>query len=120
MFVGGKEHSTTAKSRRIDFFFFLHRHLPSDKCDVICDLSAPAPIRYKWLRGQRGTVGKSICIHLSLLSAVDSAKYFSAGLQALSFLLGGKGRSVSSVRNASRMTNDADGQRLNGRREKAD
>ncbi len=40
-------------------------------------------IRYKWLRGQCETVGKSICIHLSLLSAVESANYFSAGLKAL-------------------------------------
>lgn len=42
-------------------------------------------IRYKWLRGQCETVGKSICIHLSLLSAVESANYFSAGLKALPF-----------------------------------
>lgn len=41
-------------------------------------------LRYKWLRGQLETVGKSIYIHLSLLIAVESANYFSAGLKALS------------------------------------
>lgn len=64
---------------------FLYRYLPPEKCDVSDDLSAPAVIRYKWLRVQCETVGKSICIHLSLLSAVESANYFSAGLKALSF-----------------------------------
>lgn len=64
-------------------------------------------IRYKWLRGQRETVGKSICIHLSLLSAVESANYFSAGLKALSLFAGWqKGARPSSARNAGRMTND--------------
>lgn len=68
------------------------RYLPPEKCYVSVDLSLLALFtRYKWLRGQRETVGKSICIHLSLLSAVESANYFSAGLKALSpfyFLLG--------------------------------
>lgn len=64
---------------------FLYRYLPPEKCDVSGDLSALALIRYKWLRGQRQAVGKSICIHLSVLSAVKSANYFSAGLKALSF-----------------------------------
>lgn len=64
---------------------FSHRYLPPEKCDVSGDLSALALIRYKWLRGKRETVGKSICIHLSLLSAAESANYFAAGLKALSF-----------------------------------
>lgn len=61
---------------------FLYRYLPPEKCDVGGDLSVLALIRYKWLRGARETVGKSICIRLSLLSAVESANYFSAGLKA--------------------------------------
>lgn len=62
---------------------FLYQYLPPEKCYVSVDLSVLALISYKWLGGQRETVGKSICIHLSLLSAVDSANYFSAGLKAL-------------------------------------
>lgn len=54
---------------------FLYGYFPPEKCDVSDDLSAPAVIRYKWLRVQPETVGKSICIHLSLLSAVESANY---------------------------------------------
>lgn len=70
---------------------FLYRYFPPEKCDVSVDLSAPALIRYKWLGVQRETVGKSIRIHLSLLSAVESANYFSAGLKALSFRWEAKG-----------------------------
>lgn len=48
-------------------------------------------IRYKWLRGQYKAAGKSICIHLTLLSAVESANYFSAELKALSLRWVAKG-----------------------------
>lgn len=68
------------QSCKIDF---LNRYLPAEKCDVRDDLSALALIRYKWLRGQYKAAGKSICIHLTLLSAVESANYFSAELKAL-------------------------------------
>lgn len=61
----------------------LYRYLPPEKCYVSVDLSFLALIRYKWLRGQNETVGKSIRIHLSRLSAEESANYFSAGLKAL-------------------------------------
>lgn len=94
--------------------------MPPEKCYVSVDLSVLALIRYKWLRGRRETVGKSICIHLSLLSAVESANYFSAGLKALSLCWVAKRSSTSSAKNAGRMTNDPDRQRLNDRREKAD
>lgn len=70
---------------------FLYRYLPTEKCDVSVDLYVLPHIRYKWLRGQRKTVGKSICIHLSLLSSVESANYFSAGLKALSLCSVAKG-----------------------------
>lgn len=62
---------------------FLYRYLPPERCDVSDDLYVLAHIRYKWLRGQHETVGKSICIHLSHHSSVESANYFSAGLWAL-------------------------------------
>lgn len=70
---------------------FLYRYLPAEKCDVRDDLSALALIRYKWLRGQYKAAGKSICIHLTLLSAVESANYFSAELKALSLRWVAKG-----------------------------
>lgn len=59
---------------------FSYGYLPPEKCNVGGDLSVLPLLRYKWLRGQRETVGKSICIHLSLFRA----NYFSAGLKALS------------------------------------
>ena len=61
---------------------FLYRYLPPEKCYVSVDLSLRPFTRYKWLGGQRETVGKCICIHLSLLCAVESVNYFSAGLGA--------------------------------------
>lgn len=70
---------------------FLVQILPPEICDVSPDLCILALIRYKWLGGQRETFGKSICIHLSLLSAVESANYFSAGLKALLFCWVAKG-----------------------------
>ncbi len=51
---------------------------------------------------------------------MESANYFSAGLKALSLLLCGEKELGSSAKNAGRMTNDPERQRLNDRREKAD
>lgn len=68
--------------RKINVLLF--RYLPPEKCVVCRDLCVLARfIGYKWLRGQCETVGKSICIHLRLLGAAESANYFPAGLKAL-------------------------------------
>lgn len=77
---------------------FLYRYLPAEKFDVSGDLSALALIRYKWLRGQYKAVGKSICIHLTLLSAVKSANYFCAELKALSLRRVAKGAQLGQQR----------------------
>lgn len=110
--------SSTAKIQQKSIS--LHRSFALWVMQRRCDLSAAALVRCECLRGQRGTVGKSICIHLSLLTAVDFANYFSARLKAFVILLFGEKSPVSSVRNTGRMTNDLGRQRLNGRPGKAD
>lgn len=71
-----------------------------------------ALIRYKWPRGQRETVGKTICIHLSLLSSGVSANYFPAGLK----LRWVADELVRFRRRAQRKTSERDKQRLTDRR----